>query len=52
MLTAGEALTGQLYIAIFVARLMGLHIEAGRLRTEGGDRDEEEDPEADLDRSA
>jgi hypothetical protein len=52
MLTAGEALTGQLYIAIFVARLMGLHIEAGRLRTEGADRDEEEDPEADLDRSA
>lgn len=39
MLTAGEALTGQLYVAIFVARLMGLHIEAGRLRTETDDPD-------------
>ncbi|MBK7949292.1 MAG: two pore domain potassium channel family protein [Deltaproteobacteria bacterium] len=50
MLTAGEALTGQLYVAIFVARLMGLHIEAGRLRTEPGDSDDETDPEDELDR--
>lgn len=51
MLTAGEALTGELYVAIFVARLMGLHIEAGRLRTEQDDSDEAPDPEGDLDRS-
>jgi len=52
MLTAGEALIGQLYVAIFVARLMGLHIEAGRLRTErGDDEDDEPAPEDDLDRA-
>lgn len=51
MLTAGETLTGQLYVAIFVARLMGLHIEAGRLRTEQDDSDEDPDPEGDLDRA-
>lgn len=38
MVTAGEALTGQLYVAVFVARLMGLHIEAGRLRNDRIDR--------------
>lgn len=32
MLSAGEALIGELYIAIFVARMMGLHLEAGRVR--------------------
>lgn len=52
MLTAGEALAGQLYIAIFVARLMGLHIEAGRLRTERDDPDEGADPESNLDRAS
>lgn len=51
MLTAGESLTGQLYIAIFVARLMGLHIEAGRVQLEQNDRDEVPAPEDDLDRS-
>lgn len=51
MLTAGEALTGQLYVAIFVARLMGLHIEAGRVRLEPVERDELSVPEDDLDRS-
>lgn len=50
MLTAGEALTGQLYVAIFVARLMGLHIEAGRLSMEHADDDGVE-PEDDLDRA-
>jgi hypothetical protein len=37
MLSAGEALIGQLYVAIFIARLMGLHIEAGRPRTDCDD---------------
>ncbi|MEZ4333092.1 MAG: potassium channel family protein [Myxococcota bacterium] len=37
MLAAGEALIGQLYVAIFIARLMGLHIEAGRPRTDCDD---------------
>ena len=32
-----EALIGQLYVAIFIARLMGLHIEAGRPRTDCDD---------------
>ncbi len=51
MVTAAEALTGQLYVAIFVARLMGLHIEAGRLRTEPGDRIERTVSEDDPSRS-
>lgn len=37
MLTAGESVVGQLYVAIFIARLMGLHVEAGRIRGERGD---------------
>ncbi len=52
MIATGEALTGQLYIAIFVARLMGLHMEAGRIRTEADRREDETSPETDLDRIA
>jgi hypothetical protein len=37
MLTAGEAVIGQLYVAIFIARLMGLHIESGRVRADCDD---------------
>lgn len=37
MLTAGEAVVGQLYVAIFIARLMGLHVDSGRIRGEIGD---------------
>lgn len=42
MLTAGESVIGQLYVAIFIARLMGLHIKAGRLR--GDEHDTDADP--------
>lgn len=37
MTSAGEAVVGQLYVAIFIARLMGLHIEAGRPRADCDD---------------
>lgn len=41
MTSAGEALAGQLYVTIFIARLMGLHIEAGRPRTDCDDPPDE-----------
>jgi len=38
MLAVFEALIGQIYMTIFIARLMGLHVEAGRIRTDADDR--------------
>jgi hypothetical protein len=35
-LAVGEAIVGQLYIAIFIARLVGLHLWHQRTRSDGG----------------
>lgn len=39
MLSASEAIIGQLYLAIFIARMMGLYMGAGRARTRDRDAD-------------
>ncbi len=47
MLAAAEAVTGQLYIAIFVARLVGLYVAQGRVGLLGdpGDAPQASDPD-------
>jgi hypothetical protein len=39
MLSASEAIIGQLYLAIFIARMMGLHMAHGRKHEGSGDSD-------------